>query len=154
MHFFLTMFLPPHPHFSFCSVSTFIFPLQVAGLSTQGAKAYGGWESPTYVEGLINGHFTGHLLSALAFTISTSSNPNDQTTARLLNTSQYLVTELSKCQDAIAKATPDLSGFVSAYTISQIERLEAHNSTQVRLYISLYTYWSIFIYSCFSFFLK
>jgi hypothetical protein len=34
-----------------------------------GAKAYGGWESPNYVEGLINGHFTGHLLSALAFTV-------------------------------------------------------------------------------------
>ena len=42
---------------------------QVAGLPTT-AEPYGGWESPTYVNGLINGHFTGHLLSATAFSIA------------------------------------------------------------------------------------
>ena len=45
--------------------------------------------------------------------------------------SSQKVSELSKCQDAIAKATPELAGFVSGYTIDQIERLEAHNATQV-----------------------
>ena len=33
-----------------------------AGLSTGSIQPYGGWESPNYVYGLINGHFTGHLL--------------------------------------------------------------------------------------------
>ena len=99
---------------------------QVAGLPTT-AEPYGGWESPTYVNGLINGHFTGHLLSATAFSIASHVDP----TGLLKNRSIYLVQQLRRCQQAYAAKHPADAGYLSAYGIDQIERLEAHNSTHV-----------------------
>ena len=43
----------------------------------------------------------------------------------------YLVAELARCQVAVASATPELAGWVSAYGIDQLDRLDAHNKTQV-----------------------
>ena len=86
---------------------------------------YGGWESPTYVHGLINGHFTGHLLSALAFDAASSG---DVTSAAK---GDALIAGIAACQAAVAVAIPQRSGWVSAYGLDHLERLEAHNTTQV-----------------------
>lgn len=86
---------------------------------------YGGWESPSYQWGLLNGHFTGHLLSALAFAASATG------AADLASKGERLVAELARCQAAIAAATPQHAGWLSAYGLDQLERLEAHNSTHV-----------------------
>ena len=88
------------------------------------AHAYGGWESPDYQWGLLNGHFTGHLLSALAFAGASGDDP-------LRAKGTRLVEELAACQDAIAQKQPQLAGWLSAYGIDQLERLEAHNLTHV-----------------------
>ena len=88
------------------------------------AHAYGGWESPDYQWGLLNGHFTGHLLSALAFAGASGDDP-------LRAKGTWLVEKLAACQDAIAQKQPQLAGWLSAYGIDQLERLEAHNLTHV-----------------------
>ena len=94
-----------------------------AGLANP-APPYGGWESPSYQWGLVNGHFVGHYLSALAF--ATAAGNED-----LRSKGAQLVAGLAACQDTIAKANPDRGGWLSAYPIDHIERLEAHNLTQV-----------------------
>ena len=85
---------------------------------------YGGWESPEYQWGLLNGHFTGHLLSALAFDAAGTEASSVVTAAK----SDSLIAELAKCQSAIAKAHPERAGWLSAYSISQMDRLDAHNT--------------------------
>jgi hypothetical protein len=98
----------------------------MAGLpNANGVRPYGGWESPVYQWGLINGHFTGHLLSALAF--DAASTGSAVTAAK----GDTLVAGIAECQDAVAKATPALAGWVSAYGIDHMERLDAHNTTHV-----------------------
>lgn len=94
-----------------------------AGLPNS-APPYGGWESPNYQSGLLNGHFTGHLLSALAFAAAAGEFD-------LRDKGAQLVAELAQCQAAYAKSNPALAGWLSAYGIDQIERLEAHNLTSV-----------------------
>jgi DUF1680 family protein len=101
-----------------------------AGLSTTGAtgaavRPYGGWENPNYVEGLINGHFTGHLLSALAFDAAATGDAVTDGKGRTL------VAELAKCQAAVARRHPERAGWVSAYGIDHMDRLDAHNRTHV-----------------------
>jgi DUF1680 family protein len=103
----------------------------MAGLPTTNAtgaavKPYGGWESPTYVHGLINGHFTGHLLSALAFDAAGTGSVS--TAAK----GDALVAELAKCQEHIAATQPENAGWLSAYKLDHLERLEDHNTTEVR----------------------
>lgn len=99
--------------------------LPTADASGKEVRPYGGWESPVYQWGLINGHFTGHLLSALAFD---AAGTGSALTAAKGDT---LVAGIAKCQDAVAKATPALAGWVSAYGIDHMDRLDAHNSTHV-----------------------
>ena len=101
----------------------YTFRLQ-AGLPNHSAEPYGGWENPNYQWGLLNGHFTGHLMSALAFAAAAGD-------ANMGTKGARLVSELARCQTAIARATPQLSGWLSAYGIDQLERLEAHNATHV-----------------------
>jgi DUF1680 family protein len=96
-----------------------------AGLPTAGARPYGGWESPSYQWGLLNGHFTGHLLSALAF--DAAGTGSKLTAAK----SDTLIAGLAKCQAATAEARPELAGWLSAYGIDQMDRLDAHNKTRV-----------------------
>jgi DUF1680 family protein len=103
----------------------------LAGMSTSNTttgehiKPYGGWESPTYVNGLINGHFTGHLLSALAF--DAAGTGSAATAAK----GDLLVAELAKVQDYITAHQPERAGWLSAYKLDHLERLEAHNTTLV-----------------------
>ena len=85
---------------------------------------YGGWESPNYQWGLLNGHFTGHLLSALAFDAAGTDSSSTVTAAK----GDSLVAELARCQAAVAKAHPDRAGWLSAYSIAQMDRLDAHNT--------------------------
>ena len=93
--------------------------LPTARTSGEPVTPYGGWESPNYQWGLLNGHFTGHLLSALAFTASGSGD------ATMLAKGAALVAGLAACQDAVG------TGWLSAYPLAHLERLEAHNSTHV-----------------------
>jgi len=90
-----------------------------AGLpSGEDVAPYGGWESPNYQWGLINGHFTGHLISALAFA---AGSGDDDLRAK----GDRLVAALEACQDAVG------TGWLSAYPLAHLERLEAHNTTHV-----------------------
>ena len=57
------------------------------------------------VHGLINGHFTGHLLSALAFTAAGTLSAQD-----IRVKGAKLVSELAICQAAMAKKFPDRDG--------------------------------------------
>ena len=103
-----------------------------AGLPTEDAsgqpvRPYGGWESPVYQWGLLNGHFTGHLLSALAFDAAGTESSSAVTAVK----SDTLVAELAKCQAAVAKEHPERAGWLSAYDIQQMDRLDAHNTTHV-----------------------
>ena len=94
----------------------------IAGLPQHGgAEPYGGWISPVGHDELVNGHFTGHYLSALAFTAASTGG------AAILAKSRYLVSELGKCQDAWCKKNASECGYLSAYHISQIYALEQHN---------------------------
>ena len=88
-------------------------------------RPYGGWESPAYVHGLINGHFTGHLLSALAFDAAASGS------AASAAKGDALIAGLAACQDAVAAANASRSGWLSAFGMDHLERLEAHNATEV-----------------------
>jgi DUF1680 family protein len=62
-----------------------------------GAQPYGGWLAPVGRVEMVNGHFTGHFLSALAFTAASTDDP------AIIAKSSYLVAELAKCQDSICK---------------------------------------------------
>ena len=83
-----------------------------------GATPYGGWISPVGHDELVNGHFTGHFLSALAFTAASTDDP------AIIAKSKYMVAELAKCQDAICKNNATHCGYLSAYYFSQVEAME------------------------------
>lgn len=85
-----------------------------------GAEPYGGWISPVGRDELVNGHFTGHFLSALAFTAAATDDP------AIVEKSKYMVQELGKCQDAICKNNATRCGYLSAYYFSQLEAMENH----------------------------
>ena len=68
----------------------------------------------------MNGHFTGHFLSALAFTAASTDDP------AIVAKSKYLVAELAKCQDAICKKNTTHCGYLSAYYFTQLEAMEQH----------------------------
>ncbi len=80
-----------------------------AGLPSN-ATPLGGWESP---DCQLRGHFVGHYLSACS--LMYKSTGDEQWKKRV----NYLVTELSKCQDALG------SGYLSAFPTSMFDRLEA-----------------------------
>jgi hypothetical protein len=85
-----------------------------------GATPYGGWIAPVGRMELVNGHFTGHFLSALAFTSAATGDP------AIMAKSKYLVEELGKCQDQICHNNATHCGYLSAYYFSQLERMENH----------------------------
>ena len=63
----------------------------VAGVNTGNATPYGGWIKNG---SLVAGHFTGHYLSALAFTSAATADPD------IVARSAYLVAQLAACQEA------------------------------------------------------
>ena len=95
-----------------------------------GASPYGGWIAPVGRMELVNGHFTGHFLSALAFTAAATDDP------AIVAKSKYLVQELGKCQDAICANNATRCGYLSAYYFSQLEAMEQH---QPNTWATVYT---------------
>lgn len=86
-----------------------------AGIPTVGARAYGGWEAPTCE---LRGHTMGHYLSACALMYASTGD------RRLKQRTDYLVAELSKCQDRLA-AKGYHAGYLSAFPESFFDRVDA-----------------------------
>lgn len=103
-----------------------LYPFRAtAGLAQPaGASGLGGWDSTS---GFIRGHMAGHWLSAAAKMYAATGD------ASLLPKIQAVVTELKKCQDALATKTDSagrsLSGYLSAFPISFFETLETSPTT-------------------------
>ncbi|MEV4627020.1 beta-L-arabinofuranosidase domain-containing protein [Micromonospora sp. NPDC049523] len=89
-----------------------------AGLPTpEGSSPPGGWDDAT---GNLRGHFSGHLITMFA---QAYASTGEQVYRDKID---YIVTELGRCQDAIA-ATGQAShpGFLAAYPETQFVRLES-----------------------------
>lgn len=86
-----------------------------AGLATKGAAPMTGWDSP---DCNLKGHTTGHYLSALAQAYASSGD--NKFKVKL----DYMVSELSKCQEAIKKSEMFSPGFLSGYSEEQFGKLE------------------------------
>lgn len=86
---------------------------KAAGIPTQ-AKPLGGWEKPDIK---LRGHSVGHFMSALAQAYASTADP------AFKNKLDYLVNELGKCQDNLAKKGYP-KGFLSAYSPDQFRELE------------------------------
>jgi hypothetical protein len=100
-----------------------------AGLDSRAAIPYGGWIGNG---SLVAGHFTGHYLSALAFTTAGTGDPI------VVAKSNYLVAELGKCQDAICAANSSMCGWLSAYSFEQVLALEAHKGPTWATYYTIH----------------
>ena len=87
----------------------------VAGLNTKSAVPMTGWDEPA---GNLRGHTTGHYLSGLALAWACSQ---DQ---RFADKIQYMVSELTACQEALENVPGCQRGFLSAYTEEQFDLLE------------------------------
>jgi len=100
-----------------------------ANLSTRGAQSYGGWESP---QSELRGHITGgHFLSASAQMINSTGD------VILRNTTQYLVSELAKCQAANGARWG--VGYLAAYGTAQLDCLESAGANKCTLWAPYYT---------------
>lgn len=100
-----------------------------ANLSTRGAVAYGGWESPT---SLLRGHITGgHFLSAAAQAVATTRD------AAVNATLSALVAGLSACQAANAPLYG--AGYLSAFPPTQFDCLENGVSKSCPIWSPYYT---------------
>jgi autotransporter-associated beta strand protein len=111
-----------------------LYPFRAnAGLSQPaGAASLGGWEGSTGFTA-VRGHMAGHYLSAVSKMYAATGD------ASLPPKIQAAVTELKKCQDALATKTDaasrSLSGYLSAFPISFFETLETNpGSAQVPFY--------------------
>lgn len=76
------------------------------------AEPLGGWEKPDCE---LRGHFVGHFLSACV--LAQAAEPD----AEIKRKSDYLITELAKCQAQLSKST---RGYLSAFPISYFDRLD------------------------------
>lgn len=88
---------------------------KTAGLSTQEAEPMTGWDAD---DSKLKGHTTGHYLSGLALAYAAAGD------GRLLEKIGYMVSELAKCQDALAASGQYAPGFLSAYSEEQFDQLE------------------------------
>lgn len=108
-------------YLSTITVDQLLYPFRANTGLTQpaGASSLGNWDSTT---GFVRGHMAGHWLTA-ASTMYVATGD-----ASFLPKIQSVVTELKKCQDALATKTDaagrPLSGYLSAFPISFFERLE------------------------------
>ena len=102
-----------------------LYPFRAnAGLSQpSGASSLGGWEGTSGFTA-VRGHMAGHWLSAASKMYAATGDSS------LLPKIQSVVTELKKCQDALASGTDSagrsLSGYLSAFPISYFETLETN----------------------------
>jgi autotransporter-associated beta strand protein len=111
-----------------------LYPFRAnAGLpQPSGASSLGGWEGTSGFTA-VRGHMAGHWLSAASKMFAATGD------ATLLPKIQSVVTELKKCQDALAAKTDSagrsLSGYLSAFPVSYFETLETSPlSAQVPFY--------------------
>ena len=108
-------------YLSSLTVDQLLYPFRAnAGLTQpSGASSLGGWDA---TNGFIRGHMAGHWLSAASKMYASTGDSS------LLPKIQSVVTELKKCQDALATKTDaagrSLSGYLSAFPISFFETLE------------------------------
>ena len=92
--------------------------LQPYGLN--GSVSYGGWMTLGPHQHADLGHFSGHFLSASAFTTAATGD------SAIRQKSVYLVGEIAKCQDAICAVNESLCGYVGADSPVLLDRLESH----------------------------
>lgn len=90
---------------------------QVAGLDTKGVSPMTGWEEENCK---LKGHTTGHYLSAIALAWAVTGKQE------FLHKINYMVEELSKCQQALADSGKYHYGFLSAYSEEQFDLLEVY----------------------------
>ena len=90
---------------------------EAAGLDTRGARPMLGWDAP---ECNLKGHTTGHYLSAIAIAFRGTGD------LRFQRKTDYMVSELGKCQDAMEASGKYQYGFLSAYSEEQFDQLEAY----------------------------
>src|SRR5581483_11344454 len=108
-------------YLSTVTVDQLLYPFRAnAGLTQPaGASSLGNWDA---TNGFVRGHMAGHWLSAASRMYASTGD------ASFLPKIQSVVTELKKCQDALATKTDaagrSLSGYLSAFPISFFETLE------------------------------
>lgn len=90
---------------------------QAAGLDTKGAPPMTGWDEESCK---LKGHTTGHYLSAIALAWAATGRQE------FLDKINYMVEELDKCQQALAKSGKYHYGFFSAYSEDQFDLLEVY----------------------------
>jgi len=103
-----------------CCDDQMLYNFRVAcGLPTKNAEPMTGWDSP---EGLLRGHTTGHYLSGIAL----ACGSNAEHGAKFKQKVDYMVESLSQCQDAFEASGNYASGFLSAYSEEQFDKLEEY----------------------------
>ena len=87
------------------------------GLPLKNAAPMTGWDSP---EGLLRGHTTGHYLSGLALACAAGSENSERLKIKI----DYMVDSLEECQNVFESSGNYESGFLSAYSEEQFDKLE------------------------------
>ena len=99
-----------------------------AGLSTQGAATYEGWENMG-----IRGHISGHYMSATAQAYVNAAG-SDKTALR--DKLEYMLEELRKCQETY---TGEQTGYLSAFPDSHLAYLEGGPDPGETVWVPWYT---------------
>ncbi len=105
-----------------------------ADLDTKNAQPMLGWDAP---DCNLKGHTTGHFMSALAQAYA--STGDEEFKKRI----DYMITELGKCQDAMAASGKFKPGFLSGYSEEQFDKLEEF-TTYPNIWAPYYTLHKIF----------
>lgn len=88
---------------------------EASGLDTKNAPTAEGWDAP---DCNLRGHTTGHYLSAIAQAYAGSQDK------KFRKKIDYMISELGKCQDAMAASGKFSPGFLSGYSEEQFDKLE------------------------------
>ena len=106
-----------------------------AGLNTNGAKSYGGWES---ADAPVRGEFAGHYISACSRLYYQLKKTNPEKAAQLINKINGMVNGLAACQQAISDKKgadyPGHPGYLNAQDAGQFDRLESLQAADVPYY--------------------
>jgi DUF1680 family protein len=100
-----------------------------SGLDTKNAPPAEGWDAP---DCNLRGHTTGHYLSAIAQAYASSKDE------KFKKKIDYMITELGKCQDAMAASGKFNPGFLSGYSEEQFDKLE-ELTTYPKIWAPYYT---------------
>jgi len=103
-----------------CCDDQHLYNFRIAcGLPTKDAEPMAGWDSP---EGLLRGHTTGHYLSGIALACAGSVESG----AKFKHKVDYMIDSLAECQDAFEASGNYATGFLSAYSEEQFDKLEEY----------------------------